>query len=115
MTFGKNEGISLQGKEIPSILGFQGKPDPTHEGLYHIGYKLENNSNRHTGDFPVDVTYGSQLIFVYIDVIEYQHVIDSRAPVLKTIKSERRLKKGSLNTVTPVHHKSYTYLDFKKK
>ena len=39
LTFRKNEGISFQGEEIPRILGFQAKPDPTQEGFYHIGYK----------------------------------------------------------------------------
>ena len=86
----------------------------------HIGYKknVENENanapNRHLANFPVDITCGSQLIFVYIDIIEHQHVGDSRVPVLKIIESERRLRNGSLNTVTPVHHKTFTNLDYKR-
>ena len=38
-----------------------------------------------------------------------------RAPVIKIIDSERRLRKCSINTVTPIHHKSYTNLDYKPK
>ena len=60
LTFGKNERISFQVEEIPSILGFQAKPDPTNDGFHHIGYKLDNYHNRHTGNFPVDITCGSQ-------------------------------------------------------
>ena len=120
LTFGENEGLSFQDNKIPCILGFKGTPDPAHNGFVHIGYKtnLENGApnspNRHFGIFPVDITCGSQLIFVYIDIFEYQHVGDSRAPILKIIESERRLRNGSLNTVAPVHHKTFTNLDYKR-
>ena len=69
--------------------------------------------NRHVGEFPVDITCGSQLIFLYIDLTEHQNVGDVRAPVIKIIESERRLRNGSINTVTSMHHKSYTNLDYK--
>ena len=120
LTFGENEGLSFQDDEIPSILGFKGTPDPAHSGFVHIGYKTNfekgapNTPNRHFGIFAVDITCGSQLIFVYLDIIEYQHVGDSRAPILKIIESERRLRNGSLNTVAPIHHKNYTNLDYKR-
>ena len=120
LTFGKNEGLSFQDNEIPSILAFKGLPDPSHSGFVHIGYKknVENGNpnapNRHLAKFPVDIRCGSQLIFVYIDIIEYQHVGDSRAPVLKIIESERRLRNVSLNTVTPVHLNTFTNLDYKR-
>ena len=120
LTFGENEGLSLQDNEIPSILGFKGTPNPAHNGFVHIGYKtnLENGApnspNRHFGIFPVDITCGSQLIFVSLDIIEYQHVGDSRVPILKILESERRLRNGSLNTVAPVHHKTFTNLDYKR-
>ena len=118
--FGENEGLLFHDNEIPSILGFNVTPDPAYNGFVHIGYKtnLENGApnspNRHFGIFPVDITCGSQRIFVCLDIIEYQHVVDSRAPILKIIESERRLKNGSLNTVAPVHHKTFTSLDYKR-
>ena len=62
--------------------------------FFHIGNKSEktgNSLNRHVGDFPVDITCGSQLIFVYIDIIEHRNVGDVRAPVIKIIESEMRL------------------------
>ena len=62
--------------------------------------------NRHVGDFPVDISWGSQLIFEYIDITEHRNAGDVRAPVTKVIESERRLRNGSINTVTPIHHKS---------
>ena len=120
LIFGENEGLSFQDDEIPRILGFKGTPDPAHNGFVHIGYKTNfengtsNTPNRHFGIFPVDITCGSQLIFVYLDIIEYQHVGDSRAPILKNIESEGRLKNGSLNTEAPIHHNTYTNLDYKR-
>ena len=84
-----------------------------HDGYIHIGYKSNKTLNRHQSDFPVDITCGSQLIFVYIDVIEYQNIGDVRAPVIKIIVSRRRLRNGSIDTVTPIHHKTFTILDYK--
>ena len=113
LKFGPNKGLSFEDEEVPSILGFKGIRDISNHGFIHIGYKLEkagNSLNRHVGDFPVDITCGSQLIFVYIDIIEHQNVGDVRAPVIKIIESERRLRNG---TVTPIHHKSYTNFDYK--
>ena len=116
LKFGPNEGLSFEDEEVPSIRGFKGIRDISNHGFIHIGYKSEkagNSLNRHVGEFPVDITCGSQLIFVYIDIIEHQNVGDVRAPVIKIIESERRLRNGSINTVTPIHHKSYTNLDYK--
>ena len=36
-----------------------------------------------------------------------------RAPIIKIFESERRLRNGSINTVTRTHHKCYTNLDYK--
>ena len=116
LKFGPNEGLSFENEEVPSILGFKGTKDISNLGFIHTGYQSENVGNsldRHFGDFPIDITCGSQLIFVYLDIIEHQNVGDVRAPVIKIIESERRLRNGSINTVTPVHHKSYTSLDYK--
>ena len=116
LKFGPNEDLSFEDEEVPSILVFKGIRDISNRGFIHIGYKSEKagiSLNRHVGEFPVDITCGSQLIFVYIDIIEHQNVGDVRAPVIKIIGSERHLRNGSINTVTPIHHKSYTNLDYK--
>ena len=113
LQFGANEGFPFENEEVSSILGFKGIKDNSHDGYIHIGYKSHKTLNRHQSDFPVDITCGSQLIFVYIDVIEYQIIEDVRAPVIKIIQTERRLRSGSINTVTPIHHKTFTILDYK--
>ena len=114
LKFGSNEGLSFEDEEVPSVLGFKGREDASHHIFIHIGYKSENagnSSNRHSGDFPVDITCGSQLMFVYIDIIEHQNVGDVRAPIIKIIDSERRLRNGSISTGSPIHHKSYINLE----
>ena len=72
LQFGANEGFSFEKEEVASILGFKGIKDNSHDGYIHIGCKSHKIRNRHQSDFPVDITCGSQLIFVYLDVIEYQ-------------------------------------------
>ena len=69
LKFGPNEGLSFEDEEFPSILGFKGIRHISNPGFIHIGYKSEkagNTLNRHVGDFPVDITCGPQLIFVYM-------------------------------------------------
>ena len=114
LKFGPNESLSFEDEEVTSVLGFKGTKDTSHHGFIIIGYRSENEGNslnRHVRDFPVDLSCGSQLIFNYIDIIEHENVGDVRAPVIKIIESERRLRKSSIDTVTPIHHKSYTNLE----
>ena len=92
LKFGPNEGLSFEDEEVPSILGFEGTKDTSRHGFIPIVCKSENAGNsltRHFGDFPVDITCGSQLIFVYIDIIEHQNVGDVRAPVIKIIEKHK--------------------------
>ena len=69
--------------------------------------------NEHTADHPVDITCGTQLLFVYADIIEYQYVGDTKAPILKIIDTERQLKNGSLVSTVPIQKKGFSNLDYK--
>lgn len=114
LEFAPREGISFEDEQIPSILGFELPLN----GLGHryLGYKnnlKEDAENKHIGKYPVDIACGSQLIFLYVDIIEPQFVGDVKAPILKIIDTERRLKNGSLQVTTPVQHKTYEVQDFK--
>ena len=108
-----NEDLSFTNEEVPSILGFKGIKDNSRDGYIHIGHKSDKVLNRHQSDFPVDIFLGAQLIFVYIETIEHQDIGDVRAPVIKINGSGRRWRNGSINTVTPIHHKRFTILDYK--
>ena len=118
--FGKYEGITFPSEEIPSIIGFKGIPDGN--GI-HIGYKMIPNANRfmksddteaYYGEFPADLFAGKHLIFIYTNIIEYQYVGDTKAPLLRVIDSKQRLKNGSVCELEPTHRIVFTNLDYKK-
>ena len=43
-------------------------------------------------EFPADLCAGKHLIFTYTNIIEYQYVGDVKAPLLRVIGSNQRLK-----------------------
>ena len=111
------EGITFSSPQIPSLLGFKGVRDGTG---YHIGYK--QGSTKHStfstqdliADYPVDVCAGTQLMFIYLDIIHYQIVGDTKAPLLRVIDTNRRVKNGYACTIEPNHRKVFSNLDLKK-
>ena len=113
LEFGAKEGLSFENEEVPIILGFKDIKEIPRDGYIRIGYKSDKVLNRHESDFPVDITSGSQLIFVYINIIGYQSIGDVRARVFEIMESGRRLRNGSINNVTPIHHKTFRILDYK--
>ena len=42
------------------------------------------------GDYPFDLSSGKQLIFIYVNIIEYQYVGDTKAPLIQVIDSKQR-------------------------
>ena len=122
--FGKYEGITFPSEEIPIIIGFKGIPDGY--GI-HIGWlrmvtetttanRLMRNDDTkaYYGDFPADLCAGNHLIFIYTNIIEYQYVGDAKAPLLRVIDSNHRLKNGSVCELEPTHRIVFTNLDYKK-
>ena len=119
--FGKNEGITFPDNKIPSILGFSG----IHDGSgYHIGYKMletvenltmaDDEEKTFAGDYPFDLSAGKQLIFIYVNIIEYQYVGDTKAPLIRVIDSKHRLKNGSPCEIEPTHRIVFSNLEYKK-
>ena len=119
--FGKNEGITFPDNEIPSILGFNG----IHGGSgYHIGYKMldtfenltmaDDEEKTFVGDYHFDLSAGKQLIFIYVNIIEYQYVGDTKAPLIRVIDSKQRLKNGSPCEIEPTHRIVFSNLEYKK-
>ena len=106
------EGIFFSSPQFPSLLGLK--------GVYHIGYK-QRSSKYSTfttqdliADYPVDVCSGTQLMFVYQDIIQYQIIGDTEAPLLRVIDTNRRGKSVYACTIEPNHRKVCRNLDFKK-
>ena len=55
------------------------------------------------GDYPFDLSAGRQLFFIYVNIIEYQYVGDSKAPPIRVIDSKQRLTNGRLCEIEPTH------------
>ena len=67
-----------------------------------------DDTKAYYGDFPADLCAGKHLIFIYTDIIEYQHVGDAKAPLLRVIDSKQRLKNGSHCELEPTHRIVFT-------
>ena len=112
-----NEGISFPSPQIPSLLAYNAKLDEN--GEYHIVYKIPSFDASYEGNelyeshFPYDLSSGTSVIFVYIDIIQYQTVGDAKARLLRVIDSNRRIKNGSTRSIEPNHRKNVTNLDYK--
>jgi hypothetical protein len=120
ITFQSREGFSFPNREIPDILGFIGRKDTfgTSQSGVHIGYKqmyASDNSEQFTlhGDYSVDITAGRHVMFVYINIIEYQTVADTKAPLLRMLPVETRMRNGSIVEVGTLNHRSFKDLQFK--
>ena len=66
------------------------------------------------GDYPFDLSAGKQLIFIYVNIIEYQYVGDTKAPLIRVIDSKQRLKNGSPCKIEPTHKIVFSNLEYKK-
>ena len=116
--FGKIEGITFSAEDIPSILGFGGIKDGSST---QIGYKMidsfdklarsDGEAKDFVANFPQDLLAGKQLIFVYSNIIEYQQIGDTKAPLICVFDSKQRLKtveiKHTLRTL-------FSNLEYKK-
>ena len=66
------------------------------------------------GDYPFDLSAGKQLIFNYVNIIEYQYVGDTKAPLIRVIDSKQRLKNGSPCDIEPTHRIVSSNLEYNK-
>ena len=102
------EGITFESPQILSILGFKGIRDGTG---YHIGYK---RSSQVHSILTTQSLIGTQLMFIYLDIIHYQSVGDTIAPLLRVIDTNRRVKNGNVCQIKPNHRKVFSKIDYKK-
>ena len=96
-------------------MGFAGIPDK--HGV-HIGYKMNTaTSNKlmesdetkaYYGEFPADLCAGKHLIFIYTNIIEY-HYVGAKAPLLRVIDSQQRLKNGGVCELEPTESSFFKY------
>ena len=107
------EGITFSSPQNPGLLGSKGVIDGNG---YHIGYKqgLSKHSTFSTQNliavYPVD----TQPMFIYLDLIRYQIVGDTKAPLLRVIDTNRRVENGYACTIEPNQRKVFSNLDLRK-
>ena len=65
-------------------------------------------------DYSFDLFAGNQLIFVYSNIAEYQHIVDTKVPSIRVIDSKQRLKNGSLCNIAPTHRIVFSNLEYEK-
>ena len=69
----------------------------------------EDEEKTFVGGYPFDLSAGKQLIFIYINIIEY-----TKAPLIRVIDSKQRLKNGNPCEIEPTHRIVFSNLEYKK-
>jgi len=125
ITFDVGDGFSFPTKEIPNLLGFKGIAvkifglDGTHIGhqqfVKEVGSEKANKKSTFTlvGEYPVDLTGGKHLIFVYINIIEYQTVADTKAPLLRLLSADTRLRNWVISETQTLSARAFKHLEYK--
>ena len=90
-------------------------PDPNRGGYFIVNNKkVKKQTQPIKGDFPADITAGTNIFIVNCDIIENHHIAGVKAPVLAIIDRERRLTNGNLQITSVTKHKSFLELQFRK-
>ena len=103
----KEEEIIFPTPQIRSLLVFKRSQDGR-LGL-SIAFKskprlqMTNNVNEHDSDQPIDFFAGTELMYICLDIIDYQHFAHSKSPLLKIVETKKRLKNGNIGIVEPSH------------
>ena len=67
-----------------------------------------DDTKAYYAEFAADLRAGNHLIFIYTNIIEYQYVGDTQAPLLRVIDSKQRLKNCSVCELEPTHRIVFT-------
>ena len=114
LKFNKGYGISFHDRSILNVLGFTGVFDTNRGGFFIGSNKLvQEQPQPIRGEFPSDIIAGTEIFFVYCNIIEQQNVAGTKAPVLRVIDTKRRLKNGDLSITSTTTDRSFRELQFK--
>ena len=67
----------------------------TNVGHFGNPTKADDEEKTFVGNYPFDLSAGQQLIFISVNIIEYQYVGDTQAPPIRVTDSKQRRKNGS--------------------
>ena len=115
LNFHQGYGLSFHDRSILNVLGFEGIPD-TNRGGFFLGSNnlVQEQTQPIKSDYPIDITTGTDIFFVYCNMIEQQNIAGTKAPILRVIDTKRKLKDGGLALTSTITHRSFRELQFKK-
>ena len=109
------EGITFEGPHFPSILGFKVIRDG--KGYHFVckeSSQIHITSRNLISDYPVDISAGTQMMFIYLDITHNQIVVGTKTPLRRVIDTNRRVKNGYACSLEPNHRKAFTNWEYKK-
>ncbi len=100
------ESFSFYSPTIPALLGFDSKLIGKKE---HVVKEPDETEEKITyrGTYPVDMQAGVSIMFVYINIIEYQVIGNMRAPLLRAIPMVNRMRNDSLAYTQTLNYNSF--------
>ena len=106
-------GLSFHDRSILKVLGFNIVPD-TNRGGFFIGCNrlVQEQDQPIKSDFPIRIFSGTDILFVYCNMIEQQNIAGTKTPILRDRK--RKLKDGGLTVTSTTTHRSFRELQYKK-
>ena len=113
VTLSTDTDIHFNPSSIPQILGY---PD---EGILYYKHGRPTVlpdriiSTLKLPKYPIDITCGRHLMFVYISIITHQHVGDTFEKVLRIVPLPQKLRNCELYEATTVNYRAFEHLQFK--
>lgn len=122
LTMQAGNGFTFRERHVLDILGFSGRKQWGND--ISLGHKIYAHSVPQDeiewfdpftieGDYPVDISGGRHLTFVYLNIIEYQNVGDSKSPLLRFLSTDIKLNKGTIVEKSSQNHYSFRDLQWK--
>ena len=108
ITFSDGYGKSLHDISLVDAIGFKAVLY-RNWGRYFIANnnKVKKQTRPIKGDYPADITAGTNIFLVNCDITEHQPIAGVKAPILRVIDTERRLTNGNLLITFATKHKSF--------
>ena len=109
--FETNQLGSIRLLPVKTISHYSGDEENTND-LKHLA-TIVRAHGKDVATYPFDLSGGSNIMFVYTNIIEYQPVADKRAPLLRLIAMQHKIENDIMVEDESIHHKGFDNLQFK--
>lgn len=103
-----NRKVVFNTKNVPLMLGLD-----SNEIGWPDDYDNKGEDYILSGKTPVDLVFGKHMLFIYINIIEHQTVGDTKAPILRLVPMQHRLRNCSLQEISSLTYRSFNDLQYK--